>query len=355
MFGPLKDFFIPSAENDFRPGVFRVISFFLLLWIIVLFFVGAFYIQRAILSGEGYLAAVVSTVLVDLTNGDRASFGLHTLAMNPTLVDAAQRKADDMAAKSYFAHTSPEGRTPWHWFKEANYSFLYAGENLAVYFTDSADVERAWMNSPTHRANILNTHFTEIGIATAEGVYQGRPTVFVVQMFGAPAKVVAGVSTSTAPVATTTPVRTTPSPTTPSPTTPSTSTPPVAVLGESEVAPPAPTEPAVAVETLDVIEEDDSFIAVKNTATVTPTTNTYEVKGEYSTLMDRFLTSPRTSLGYLYMAILFLVIVGLGLMIGIELKEQRPMNVAYAVLLVLAMTVLLIIVEEYFFGSLRIL
>ena len=57
---------------------------------------------------------------------------------------------------------------------------------MAVDFSDSADVERAWMNSATHRENLLDPHFTEIGIALAQGTYQGRATTFVVQMFGAP-------------------------------------------------------------------------------------------------------------------------------------------------------------------------
>ncbi len=134
------------------------------------------------------LASVISAVLVDLANGDRGAYALHGLSVNPVLTAAAQAKADDMAAHGYFAHVSPEGQNSWYWFKQAGYSFMYAGENLAVDFSDSADVERAWMDSPTHRANILDGHFTEIGIATAQGTYRGHPTTFVVQMFGTPAK-----------------------------------------------------------------------------------------------------------------------------------------------------------------------
>jgi uncharacterized protein YkwD len=131
-------------------------------------------------------ASVVNSVLVDLTNTDRSAYNLGTLAVNDTLVAAAQAKADDMAAKSYFAHTSPEGLDSWHWFKQAGYDFQHAGENLAVDFSDSADVERAWMNSPSHRDNILNGKYTEVGIATAVGTYQGHSTTFVVTMFGSP-------------------------------------------------------------------------------------------------------------------------------------------------------------------------
>jgi hypothetical protein len=136
---------------------------------------------------SGTFAAVISSVLVDLANSDRQANALGGLAINEKLVSAAQAKANDMASKSYFAHVSPEGRDSWYWFKQAGYPFASAGENLAVDFSDSVDVERAWMNSPSHRANILNGRFTEIGIATAQGVYQGRSTVFVVQMFGRPA------------------------------------------------------------------------------------------------------------------------------------------------------------------------
>jgi hypothetical protein len=148
------------------------------------------------------VAAVISSVLVELANTDRNAQGLATLKVNPLLNEVALAKANDMAAKQYFAHNSPDGLTPWHWFKEKGYAFTYAGENLAIDFNESSDVERAWMNSPTHRANIVGTQFTEIGIAVVPGTYQGRPTNYVVQVFGTPSpKAVAP-----APVSTTTTV-----------------------------------------------------------------------------------------------------------------------------------------------------
>jgi uncharacterized protein YkwD len=131
-------------------------------------------------------ASVVATTLVDLANRERVENRLDSLTLSPALTKAAQLKANDMAQKSYFAHVSPDGTEPWHWFEEAGYKFAYAGENLAIDFSDSDAVNKAWMNSPTHRANILEQNYTEIGIATAEGVYQGRPTTFVVQEFGRP-------------------------------------------------------------------------------------------------------------------------------------------------------------------------
>lgn len=134
------------------------------------------------------LSAIYASVLVSLTNKDRVAANLSELKVNPLLEKAAQMKADDMAAKGYFAHNTPEGLTPWYWFKEAGYKYVYAGENLAVNFENSEDVETAWMNSKGHFLNIVNPKYTEIGIATSTGTYKGRTAIFVVQMFGTPSK-----------------------------------------------------------------------------------------------------------------------------------------------------------------------
>lgn len=154
----------------------------------IAFGLGVQTIPRIVLNGVDGLAAVVASTLVDLTNTDRSVRGLVSLKINPLLVQAAQAKADDMATKGYFSHNSPDGTTPWYWFGTAGYDFETAGENLAIDFFESAEVESAWMNSPTHYANIVNESFTEIGIATAHGMYQGHQTTFVVQLFGKPTK-----------------------------------------------------------------------------------------------------------------------------------------------------------------------
>jgi uncharacterized protein YkwD len=134
------------------------------------------------------LSAIYASVLVNLTNVNRVAANISELKINPVLEEAAQLKANDMAAKGYFAHNTPEGFTPWYWFDQAGYKYTYAGENLAVNFVDSEDVETAWMNSRGHFLNIMNPKFTEIGIATSTGVYKGQQAIFVVQMFGTPAK-----------------------------------------------------------------------------------------------------------------------------------------------------------------------
>jgi len=129
-------------------------------------------------------AAVSSGTLVNLANASRAQEGLGDLSQSDKLVSAANAKASDMFANQYFAHTSPQGKTPWDFISAAGYNYVYAGENLAIGYNDSSELHNAWMNSPSHRENILNPNFREIGIAAVEGVYEGGQTTIVVEMFG---------------------------------------------------------------------------------------------------------------------------------------------------------------------------
>lgn len=140
-------------------------------------------------SSEWLVSTVLPSVVVDLTNEERAVEAAAPLSRNATLDEAARLKAEHMAEYEYFAHYSPEGISPWHWFDEAGYVYAHAGENLAIHFTDSTEVVEAWMDSPTHRDNIVDPKYTEIGVGTARGEYEGYDTVYVVQLFGAPAYV----------------------------------------------------------------------------------------------------------------------------------------------------------------------
>lgn len=178
---------IPHEGNDYRPHLLQNSAMILMLILVLLSFLVANF--QAILwqSSDWLVGAVLPAVVVDLTNTERTDLSLPKLTRNPVLDAAATLKAQDMAKNSYFSHDSPTGVTPWHWFKEAGYTFAHAGENLAVYFTDSGEVVDAWMNSPTHRANIVGSQYREIGVGIARGTYEGFDTVFVVQMFGTPA------------------------------------------------------------------------------------------------------------------------------------------------------------------------
>ncbi len=135
-------------------------------------------------SVRDFLANFMPNVLVELTNIRREEAEVDELIVDSLLIEAAQMKAEDMAQKGYFAHTSPEGITPWYWFDQVGYDYRYAGENLAVNFIDPYSIDRAWMASPLHRSNVINEKFKEIGIAQAIGIYKGRQAIFIVQLFG---------------------------------------------------------------------------------------------------------------------------------------------------------------------------
>ena len=198
----LKDHLVPHKGNNHSPKIFAAEVVGELLLIVMLFQV-AFIAHIAIIKNSDFLAAVLPTVLVTMTNADRAEAGVSELQSDALLASAAQMKANDMAEKGYFAHRDPSGRDPWYWFDKAGYEYSYAGENLAIDFSESVDVEKAWMNSPAHKANIMKGKFTKVGIGVAKGTYEGRETTFVVQFFAkpasvapAPAPVIAAVSTA---------------------------------------------------------------------------------------------------------------------------------------------------------------
>ena len=132
-----------------------------------------------------FFADVTKSALENFVNQTRQSVGLSMLSENQKLNQAAQLKAENMTQNNYFAHTSPSGISPWFWFSKAGYNYKYAGENLARDFSSAQATVDAWMNSPTHRDNILNSKYKEIGIGVTEGDLAGIDTTIVVQFFGA--------------------------------------------------------------------------------------------------------------------------------------------------------------------------
>lgn len=128
--------------------------------------------------------AISSEAIVRLANDDREQAGLEALTVNGALTRAAELKAEDMAMRGYFAHVSPEGKTPWYWFGQAGYSYRYAGENLAIRFENAEEEQAAWMRSPSHRSNILNPKYLETGVAVRSTMEDGRPVLIAVQLFG---------------------------------------------------------------------------------------------------------------------------------------------------------------------------
>jgi hypothetical protein len=183
----LQDYFFPHRRNNNRPNLFSLASVGALVLAVIVFEAGYLVQTKIVFLKTDFLASVLPGALVALTNQDRATGGIPGVTEDPLLDKAAQAAAEDMAAKGYFAHVSPDGKSPWYWLEQVGYHYSYAGENLAVNFTDSSGVEMAWMNSPTHRANIEKPQYTRVGIGTANGMYEGKETTFVVQFFAAPA------------------------------------------------------------------------------------------------------------------------------------------------------------------------
>ncbi len=134
-----------------------------------------------------FFADITESALIYLTNQSREESGLNSLVENEKLNQAAALKAKNMIDNQYFSHTSPTGITPWYWFSETGYEYEYAGENLAIGFYDSKEVFDAWSASPSHRDNLLNPKYTEIGTSVMSG-FGGNDAVVVVQMFASQKK-----------------------------------------------------------------------------------------------------------------------------------------------------------------------
>lgn len=200
----------------------------------------------------GYATNMSISGLLDGTNQQRAANGLGSLSLNDTLSQAAQAKAADMAASDYWSHNSPSGATPWTFIGAAGYSYQTAGENLAYGFTSSSDTITGWMNSAGHRANILNTSFSEVGFGIIDiANYQGNGAqTLVVAMYALPTVVAAP---APAAAATPTPVAVS-APTTQTTTTETTATP------ATEEQPAAETPAAGSAE-----QKADTVVAVSET------------------------------------------------------------------------------------------
>jgi len=131
--------------------------------------------------------------LVELTNIERVRAGLNPVTNNTKLNLSAQAKAQDMAERNYWAHDTPDGKSPFTFITAAGYSFDNAGENLACGHPDNQTVVTGWMNSPKHRENMLKTEYTEVGFGIIKqsidykcGDIPPRTTNIIVQHFGTP-------------------------------------------------------------------------------------------------------------------------------------------------------------------------
>jgi hypothetical protein len=384
-----KKYFIPHEKNDYKPHILQSISLGVMFLLIVISFTVTNVHSLLWINSDWLVSTILPAVVVELTNEERQGSELGTLRRNPILDTAAKLKADDMAKYSYFAHYSPMGVSPWYWFDLEGYNFIHAGENLAVHFTDSSEIVTAWMNSPGHRANILNGNYTEIGVGTAKGEYKGFPTVFVVQLFGTPARAaiprtVTQTQTSTAPMPQ--PDRNltiervlgeeTNSVNKPSPETTVAKTgteettvveKPIPKQQEDETVEPVVVEPVPEVFVSPVITQEtsedefepivddtetyknasvviESDLATTSREGIPATTNMSDLlppaSGEGIPMLARGATQPKLWLQIVYSVLTFFVVVSLLMSLLIEWRRQHPIQIVYGSGLLVLMALL---------------
>ncbi len=180
----IHHFFIPKETNNYRAKALH--PDFLTYYLLIAFFLTMVFKQTNLHNVLGFATDISINKLYQLTNQQREKNGLVDLSYNERLTNAAYTKAQDMFNRNYWAHYGPSGTTPWDFILKADYQYEFAGENLAKNFLFSQGVIDAWMNSPTHKENILRKDYSEVGFAVVNGVLNGEQTTLVVQMFGKP-------------------------------------------------------------------------------------------------------------------------------------------------------------------------
>lgn len=328
-----KNWSSSSFKNRYSPYLIQKVAmvgmFLLVLLSFTLASLQAVFWQKS----DWLVGAVLPAVVVDLTNIERDGANTVKLTRNVLLDKAAELKAEHMAKNNYFAHYSPEGVSPWYWFEQVSYQYAHAGENLAVHFTDSDAVVEAWMNSPTHRANIVNANYTEIGVGTAKGTLDGFPTVFVVQLFGAPAAISQAATPKTAEAEV------------------------VAVASKPEapkMAKPVEPEPKEEAERLALAEETAPASVVLSESDDLETVSTYIAtssglpvsesvvsasapSASYSSWWQSLVTSPNKTLQLMYMLVSVAVIALLLFSVAASLYKSEPRQMVYGLALLVIM------------------
>lgn len=318
----LKHIFIPHEGNNYKPHFFRELAIGISLTLSIFLFLasaGTYLFLQSTLTG----ASISASVLVDLANETRALYNKPLLTRSEVLDKAATLKGEDMVLKGYFSHDSPEGVTPWHWFNKVGYTFLFAGENLAVNFTQSANVNNAWLNSPKHRENLLSPDFREIGIATTKGTYNDKPTIFVVQMFGTPATLRNSISKDLDAFS---------------------------FVSQEEINKAQETTSLMNINSatdtpLQMIINTPLFAFVKNTADVVSIEPTTKVT--YAPWYGKLLFNSGNYVDTLYKLFIGIIVIALILMICIEVRRQHYKHIFYGVLLIV-ITMILISLNQSF-------
>ena len=178
----LRSWVLPTHNNGYRAYLLtnKAFSLYLAFMVMLNLFVGN-------ISNYSVEAQFSEQYITELHNRERGKMGLSQLRYNSKLSESARLKAEAMIQSDCWSHYCPDGKSPWDFFGQVGYGYVYAGENLAEGFKDAETMMNAWMNSKTHRENVHKTQFTEIGIGMATGRFQdmNNNTVVVVH-FGTP-------------------------------------------------------------------------------------------------------------------------------------------------------------------------
>jgi hypothetical protein len=156
-------------------SIFNVVT----ILIVIMYLLGLGSVNSKVLA-----SGVREQEVLELANMERSSEGLEPLQMNKNLTLAAYIKAYDMLSKQYWSHYGPSGESAWKFILSSGYQYSVAGENLAYGYENTFDLHNAWMKSNSHRKNILNENFRDVGVAVVEGFFEGKETVLVVEIFG---------------------------------------------------------------------------------------------------------------------------------------------------------------------------
>lgn len=175
---------IPRESNNHKAKILHPSGITVISLLLIFFQLTLNIIPKINPSVLGYASSISKEEVIRLTNEKRKQAGLSALVANNVLSNAAQAKGIDMIAKDYWAHVAPDGTQPWKFFGDYGYKYRYAGENLARDFSNANSAVEAWMDSPSHKENILNPKYKEIGIGVVEGDLAGSDTTIIVQFFG---------------------------------------------------------------------------------------------------------------------------------------------------------------------------
>ncbi len=180
----LRHLLTPHKTNNYRARVLHNTGITLVIAGFLIFNSFTKILDSAPLHILGFTSTITADQVISEINAERLAAGLSPLSLSQKLSQAASAKASDMFSVGYWAHVSPKGVEPWDFILDTGYNYTYAGENLAKDFSDTGRMVEAWMNSPTHKDNIISSKYTETGVAVVPGNLLGEDTVLVVQLFG---------------------------------------------------------------------------------------------------------------------------------------------------------------------------